>query len=187
MEFKTIEGYPYEIYEDGRVFRMERKGRTGRCLHRIEIKAYKLMNGYLEVRLYNTKENKYKKLYLHRVLYMAFKGDIGDLEIDHIDGNPGNCVLTNLRAVSHRDNCNNEISLARYRASNSLDKGKFDRDRMLAAQGKENHDRLVSIYKELKEEHGQVGIWMLMKAGHCGYPRAKRIIAEMEGENDVNL
>lgn len=186
MEFKTIEGYPYEIYEDGRVFRMERKGRTGRCLHRIEIKAYKLMNGYLEVRLFNTKENKYKKLYLHRVLYMAFKGDIGDLEVEHIDCNPSNCALWNLRAVSHKDNCNNPRTLERYRASNSLDKGKFDRDRMIAAQGKENHNRLVDTYHELKKVHGFVGIWMLMKAGHCGYPRAKKIIAEIEGKNDTS-
>lgn len=186
MEFKTIDGYPYEIYENSRIYRMERKGRSGRCLHRIEIKAYKLMNGYLEVRLFNTKENKYKKLYLHRLVYMAFKGDIGDLEIDHIDGNPGHCALTNLRAVTHKDNCRNEVSLERYRKANALSKGKFDRDRLIAAQGKENHDRLVNIYKELKEEHGQVGIWMLMKTGHCGYPRAKQIIAEMEGENDTN-
>jgi hypothetical protein len=57
---------------------------------------------------------------------------------------------------------------------------------MIAAQGKESHDRLVNIYQELKEEHGQVGIWMLMKAGHCGYPRAKKIIAEMDDKNDAN-
>jgi len=27
---------------------------------------------------------------------------------------------------------------------------------------------------------------MLMKIGHCGYPRAKRIVNDMEGRNDVN-
>ena len=186
MEFKTIEGYPYEIYEDGTLFRMERKGRTGRCLHRIQIRPYKQTNGYLEVRLFNTKENKYKKLYLHRVMYMAFKGDIGGLEIDHIDGNPGNCVLTNLRAVSHKDNCRNEVSLERYRKANALSKGKFNRDRLIAAQGKENHNRLVDTYLELKKVHGNVGIWMLMQKAHCGYPRAKKIITEMEGRNDTN-
>jgi hypothetical protein len=186
VEFKTIDGYPYEIYEDGTLFRMERKGRTGRCLHRIQIRPYKQTNGYLEVRLFNTKENKYKKLYLHRVMYMAFKGDIGDLEVEHIDCNPGNCVLTNLRAVSHKDNCNNPRTLERYRTSNSLDKGKFNRERMLEAQSQEHYQKLVDTYQELKKVHGYVGIWMLMQEGHCGYPRAKKIIAEMEGKNDAN-
>ena len=180
VEYAQIDGYPYEIYEDGRVFRCERIGKTGRCLHRLEVKPHKLMNGYLEVRLFNTKENRYRKLYLHRVLYMAFKGDIGNLEIDHIDGNPGNCALSNLRAVSHKTNCNNEISKARYRISNSLDKGKFDRDKMQAAKSPEAYDKLVNTYKELKEKHGQVGIWMLLRVGHCNYYRGKRIIAMME-------
>jgi hypothetical protein len=51
---------------------------------------------------------------------------------------------------------------------------------MIAAQGKEQYMKLVETYKKLKKRLGSCGIWMLMKNGHCGYPRAKRIILEME-------
>lgn len=43
-----------------------------------------------------------------RVIYEAFRGKIpAGFEIDHIDGNPQNNALWNLRAVSHRENMNN--------------------------------------------------------------------------------
>ena len=187
MEFKTIEGYPYEIYEDGTVYRTERTSKTGRCLHKIKLRPYKLTNGYLVVRLYCTKDDTYRKFYLHRLVYMAFNGSIGNkLEVDHRDGDRSNNRLDNLKAVSHKENCANDISRARYRRANALSAHKFNREKMIAAQGKENHDRLVNIYQELKKKHGQVGIWMLMRAGNCGYPRSKRIVNEMEGRNDVN-
>jgi hypothetical protein len=41
--------------------------------------------------------------------------------------------------------------------------------------------KLVRTYKKLKQEHNRCGIIMLMKEGHCGYYRACRIIAEVEG------
>ena len=117
---------------------------------------------------------------------MAFHGDITGLEVDHWDGNRANSALSNLRAVSHKSNCNNPKSIERYRESNALSKGKFNRDKMIAAQGKAGYKKLVRTYKRLVKKHGYCGIWMLMKAGHCGYPRAKRIIIEMQDKSEIN-
>lgn len=183
MEFKTIDGYPYEIYEDSRIFRMERVGKSGKCLHRIEIKPHKLLNGYLEVRLYCTKDKEYHKKYVHRIIWQAFHGDIGKLEIDHIDGNPGNCALSNLRAVTHQQNCLNEISLERYRRANALSAGKFNRERMQAARGETYYEELKKRYAELKKQYGHVGTYMVMRTLHVGYPRARKLMVDMESKD----
>lgn len=185
MEPIQLTDYPYEVYEDGTVFRTERKTRDGKkTLNRLQITPNRNTKGYLVVKLYSPKEDSYRLFYLHRLVYMAFYGEIADkMEIDHIDGNRQNCDLSNLQAVTHKDNCSNVVSIERYRRANALDKGKFNRDKMIAAQGQQNHDRLAQTYKRLVQERGQCGIWLLMNVGHCGYPRAKRVIEEQEGKN----
>ena len=179
MEFKTLEEYPgYEFYEDGTIIATAKLSSNGKQLNRRIVTTTKAKNGYWTVRLMN-KDGVMKQLYHHRILFISFYG-FTELEIDHRDGNRSNNVIGNLRAVSHKENCANEVSRARYREANALDKGKFNRERMIAAQGKEQYMKLVETYKKLKKRLGSCGIWMLMKEGHCGYPRAKRIISEME-------
>lgn len=196
MEIKLLTDYPYEVHSDGTIYRIERKTRNGRrTLKRLQLRPHKGKNGYVTVKLYCPKEDCYKKIYVHHLIYQTFVGEIPPkYEIDHKNGlrngKDANGMdandVRNLRAVTHKENCNNPRSLERYRASNSLDKGKFDRDKMQAAKSPEAHEKLINTYLELKREHGQVGIWMLMKVGHCNYYRAKRIISELESKNDVS-
>lgn len=196
MEIKLLTDYPYEVHSDGTIYRIERKTRNGRrTLKRLQLRPHKGKNGYVTVKLYCPKEDCYKKIYVHHLIYQTFVGEIPPkYEIDHKNGlrsgKDDNGMdandVRNLRAVTHKENCNNPRSLERYRTSNSLDKGKFDRDKMQAAKSPEAYNKLVNTYLELKREHGHVGIWMLMKVGHCGYPRARRIIVEMESKNDVS-
>ena len=182
MEFRVIEGYPYEIYDDGRVFRIERKSKSGRTLHKIEIRPHRLINGYLIVRLYCNKTDSYKKWYLHRLVWTAFNGNIPDgMEIDHSDGNRQNCAKFNLKLVTHKQNCSNQVSKERYKRANALEKGKFDRDRMQAAKSEENKARLRREYMSILEEKGSVGVYAFMKAAHCNYYTALKIKAEVEG------
>lgn len=48
---------------------------------------------------------------MHRLEYEAFIGEIPEgFEIDHIDSNPQNNVLSNIRACSHTENSNNPNS-----------------------------------------------------------------------------
>lgn len=184
-----MEEFPqYEIYPSGKVIRIQKSSMNGKTLKRRELYPTKAKNGYMTVRLYRP-NGTFKQFYLHRLIYMAFHNgdDITGLEIDHVnglrsgkdeDGVDAN-ALSNLRAVSHKQNCRNEVSRERYRRANSLDKGKFNRDKMIAAQGKERYKKLAITYKRLVKKHGYCGIMMLMKVGHCGYPRAKKLIAEM--------
>lgn len=59
--------------------------------------------GYYKVDL------KGKQYLVHRIIYEMFTGQLlGDRDIDHVDGNPSNNVITNLRAVSHYTNMKNK-------------------------------------------------------------------------------
>jgi len=188
MKFVTLNEYPnYEIHSNSKVFRIKKEANNGKILKRRELFPTRAKNGYRTVKLTN-KDGKIKQLYLHRLVYMAFNGEIPPgLEVSHEDCNRSNNKLDNLKLLTHAQNCRNPESIKHYKAANQLSNGKFDRDRMIAAQGKEKHDRLIKTYQKLKEElDGHVGIWMLMKVGHCNYYRAKRIISEMESENDVS-
>ena len=185
MNYAKLKEYPgYEIYEDGTIISDKRKSKNGKTLTRKKLYPSRAKNGYSTVKLY-AKDGHYKKFYLHRLVYMAFYGDITGQEIDHIDGDRSNSALSNLRLCNHKTNCRNPRSLERYKKANALSAGKFNRDMMIAAQGKRNRDRLVRTYKRLVNKHGYCGIWMLMKVGHCGYPRAKGIIAEMIARNEA--
>ena len=57
---------------------------------------------------YKTVMFKGKRWQAHRICFYLFHGrDPGKKVIDHIDGNPSNNSIVNLRAVSHRENLRN--------------------------------------------------------------------------------
>lgn len=179
MNFKILKQLPnYEIFEDGTVWRKEHTTINGSHLKRMQIFPYVAKNKYLVVVLHDTKCNRVQK-YLHRLVFEAFFGEIPkNYEVDHIDGNKSNCNVQNLRISTHKANCNNPSSIARYKEANSLDKMKFDKARLQKAHGKEAHDMAVRTYRELVTKHGSCGVWRLMKEAHVGYPRACKIVRE---------
>ena len=114
-------------------------------------------------------------------------GDIPEgLEVCHEDCNRDNNRLSNLRLLTHTQNCRNPQSIKHYRTANQLSKGKYNKERLLKAQTTEYEEELIRTYKRLVKEHGHCGVYMLMKSGHCGYPRAKRLVSEMENKNYAN-
>ena len=70
---------------------------------------YKQMTGdggykYLDFKFFGMRQS----VRVHRVIYLArFRSIPPGLEIDHIDRNPGNNRIENLRAVTRKENCNN--------------------------------------------------------------------------------
>ena len=181
MECKRLKEYPYyKIYENGEVWRMEHRSTCGINLKTMKLRAYKTKNNYLMVSLHD-REGKRKRLYLHRLVYMAFFGDIPPKhEIDHIDGDRANCNVSNLRHCNHRNNCNNPKSIAKYKVANALDKGKFNREKMMAARTEKREEELRDLYIIMYKEKGKVQPFDFIKKGHCNYYRACRIIGEMQ-------
>lgn len=56
------------------------------------------------------------KGYVYRIVWEAFNGPIPKgYEIDHIDSNRNNNVLSNLRCVSHKENMNNENTIKKFK------------------------------------------------------------------------
>ena len=67
-----------------------------------------------------------------------------------------------------------------------MEKGKFDREKMMAARGQKREEELKELFKVMYREKGKVKIMEFMERGHCGYYRALRIIREM-GKNTEKM
>jgi hypothetical protein len=64
--------------------------------------GYKRKDGYWLI------GHNYRNVLLHRVIFEMFNGEIGyGIQIDHIDGNPSNNSISNLRSVSPEVNQRN--------------------------------------------------------------------------------
>ena len=183
MNYRILKDYPnYKIFEDGTVIRTEHKSKKGRFLKEKKINPHTSKNKYKMLSLHD-KDGKNKQFYLHRLVFEAFFGDIPEtFEIDHINGNRADCSIKNLRMCTHKQNCNNPQSIENYKRANARDKGKYDYERLCKAS-KVNDDMFKRTYMLLLVKHGSVSVMDLMEEGHCGYPRAMRIINSM---NDIS-
>ena len=111
-EWKEIPGLPgYEISIYGDVyFKGDVSGklrrRSGICAqHRNRL-------GYMTVGI-NINGVK-KRMFVHRLLAITYiENPENKKEIDHIDGNPSNNSLDNLRWATHKENLNNSVSVQR--------------------------------------------------------------------------
>lgn len=119
--WKEINGFNnYQVSSEGRIRRTERiiTNKRGRKMHFKEIimKPEITHNGYHRVGLYVN-----GRLYHKRVATLvaeAFHGakPIGT-EIDHVDGDKLNNTPENLRYVTHKENVNNPVTVAKRKAT----------------------------------------------------------------------
>ena len=83
------------------------RGVAGRMAKAGTIATSKNSRGYLVVRF--AKNGCNFRYLAHRVAWLLYyRVDPGDMQIDHIDGNRENNVISNLRLVSHGDNMKNQ-------------------------------------------------------------------------------
>lgn len=114
--WKDIPGYEgrYKISTFGRVISMN-YGRTGKPKL---MKPRLTSNGYFFVTISNgrTAEN----YFVHRLVAIAFIPSVDGKDfIDHIDGNPRNNHIENLRWCTRKENQNNPVSKERMRIANA--------------------------------------------------------------------
>jgi hypothetical protein len=98
--WKPIEGFPgFDVSDLGRVRSWWSLGCKARITNTARVrKPVPDKEGYLTVNLRNPKTRKYTCLKIHRLVLESFVGPCPDgMECRHLDGDPGNCALTNLR------------------------------------------------------------------------------------------
>ncbi len=121
--WKDIKGFEgkYQVSNLGRVKSIKRtiinkRGRKQSFKEKIKRPDYS-QNGYERVGLY--RKDRMKHYRVAKLVYEAFVGPIPEgMEIDHCNGDNTDNRLCNIRAVSHRDNCNNPITRERHKAAN---------------------------------------------------------------------
>lgn len=110
--FKDVLGWEgrYQASNTGRIKSLgNEKKRKDKILRPRKWKSYE------KICLYKDGERIY--CHVHHLVWEAFNGPIPKgMEIDHIDGNPSNNSLENLRAVSHQTNMLNPITVERQLA-----------------------------------------------------------------------
>ena len=116
--WKEIKGYKpiYQVSNKGRVKSLCRETRCNKdavMIRKERILKPSHVRKYLNVYLYDI-QGKKRSVLLHRLVAQAFVPNYENLtEIDHIDGNPENNNAKNLRWVTHKENCNNPVTINR--------------------------------------------------------------------------
>ena len=188
-KWREIPSYSgYIINDKGEVIRKAatvlRNGKITNIKQR-KLKENRSDKGYVTVNLRNGECT--KKMYVHRLVYSAFhpEEDISHMEIDHKDTDRQNNELTNLRAVTSKENKNNPRTKEKYKRSNALSKGKYEalrayRKRYLETIKQDVFQRLSEASRHLKSNGNDVNVSALMKAAKCSRKFAKGYLLSLE-------
>lgn len=133
---KSISYEGYTVREDGKVI-----GKFGKEIGKTN------SNGYTYITING------KQMLRHRLVWIAFVGKIPDgFEIDHIIplSKGGTDALSNLRLLTHKENCNNLESKKTYSLSN---KGKAtEKLRKAASQAMKQYHQMLNHRSYTEEE-----------------------------------
>lgn len=121
VEWRPVEGFPYEVSSDGRVRRSEagsNNAKPGRIL-----KGYVDRDGYTVVRLSRRGQVYDRKV--HRLVCTAFHGESVLPEVRHLDGNPSNNNASNLAWGTTAQNAADRSGHGRTRRGEASPKAKL--------------------------------------------------------------
>jgi len=117
IDVKEVPGYEghYTVSRCGRVYSLDRHvprkdGAIGFYAAR-ELKPFITPKGYLAVTL--CKNSRIKVLKVHRIVLLAFVGDPGGLQVNHIDCNRQNNRLENLEWVTSKQNTEHRLKFGK--------------------------------------------------------------------------
>ncbi|MHB9029927.1 MAG: HNH endonuclease [Candidatus Latescibacterota bacterium] len=104
----------YEVFENGDVYKTWCGVCKSACRNKLSKNVKK--DGYCRVGF--VYQGKKMEAMLHRIVYLVFRGVIPEgLHINHLDGNRQNNALSNLEAVTPRENVRHSIHVTKSRKS----------------------------------------------------------------------
>lgn len=163
--WKDIKGYEgkYQISNLGQVKSL---GNDRSKKEKIR-KLNKRKDGYLQVKLW--KNGTYKMFKIHQLVAIAFVPNPDNkTDVDHIDTNRSNCHVSNLRWSTHKENCNNPLTLSNKK--NNLHLWKLRKTKKYICK---NTGEIFESEKEIKEKynikgHGNIAKVCRGERNHCG-------------------
>ncbi len=163
--FKNHYKYPkYKGSTEGRVFNTNFFKKGIEC--EVSYFQHAQLADYVGFGLYC--DGKTKNYSVHRFIWECFNGPIPDgLEVDHIDGDPKNNKLENLRLGTHKANCNNPNTIRKKKESQGCNKKPVIVREWLGG-------KIVKICKTVKEAVEVSGVSALTIARHCNAQREPR-------------
>jgi len=109
LRIRSIPGYPeYGISTDGKVWVYARRDNRGRISGGRFLRPWTSKSGHLKISIGRAERK--KREYIHRLVLEVFVGPCpAGMECRHLDGNPQNNHLSNLRWGSHKENVHDAI------------------------------------------------------------------------------
>lgn len=99
--------------------------------------------GHKQVEIYNGKGNK-KRIYLHRLIFETWIGEIKEgFEIDHIDFNPRNNNVKNLRQISIAENRSRKKIPTKRGVNSGVEVLSIEQVQLLKSLGKFNKAKMA--------------------------------------------
>lgn len=167
IESKPIKGYEnYIAYKNGSIFSIKSNKFLKPIIHN---------NGYTHVSLY--KEGKVEQFLWHRIIAKTFLSNPNNLpEVDHIDCNPLNNNISNLRWITREENLERSFDL-KHQTKNKRPVQQFTLD-----------EQLIATYESINEAFRQTNIRHISEAANgtrqtAGGYKWKYII---EGSDDLS-
>lgn len=144
----------FVITKDGRVYSLPRTVSNGKSSRNVDGKWMSICgNGhYPNVRL--SDYGKLKTYRIHRLMGMAFLDLKPEMEVDHIDGNPFNNHISNLRIATRSQNCYNQRRerVAGFSGFKGVWFYKYSKRKQWYAGIQVNNKKISLGYYETKEE-----------------------------------
>mgnify|MGYP000973833453 CR=1 FL=1 len=118
-QWRPILGYGgfYEVSSRGQVRSLDRANSRGNRLRGSAVARSKRPGGYLQVALH--REGRRGRAFVHRLVLEAFSGPCpSGMEACHIDGDPANNALSNLRWGTHSENMFDKVRHGTHHEAN---------------------------------------------------------------------
>jgi hypothetical protein len=94
-----------------------------------------------------------KNYYLHRLAWIHFYGEFPRKEIDHIDGNPSNNAIDNLRDVCSSINSQNRIHVSRRSSTGLLGAYKYGNGKFCSRISVNGKNVALGVFSNAQEAH----------------------------------